>query len=635
MYSSIEEEDRPEVIDKCYWPLFRLFEMGFSIGIEASGITLEIILSISPEWIKKLRDYINEGKIEFLGSGYSQIIGPLVPAKVNDWNQNIGLDVYEELLNIRPQIALVNEMAYSGGIIEHYLNYGYKAIVMEWNNPRKSHPEWENEWRYYTQKAIGVDGRTIPVIWADSIAFQKFQRYAHAEYDLTEYLEYLEGNSTKNDRFFPLYCNDAEIFDYRPNRYHTEVKKGVQSEYERILNLYYYLESKDWAEFVFPSQVLDGFYSSEGGNKISLESPEQPIPVKKQEKYNINRWALTGRNDLGINTKCYQIYHGLVNEKSNNPEDWKELCYLWSSDFRTHVTKKRWEEYVTRLNELGNKWSDNTITEAEEISDSNDQFTITEDQNQFTAENNWLKIVLNKNKGLTIKELVFKELTDKPLLVTLDHGYYDDISLGADYYSGHAIIERSGEHKVTDLGKVEPEVVQYESGVDIRTQQNWSDFAFNNRIVLDSDTVTIEKKIESKSDEKSIIHPFNITFNPEAWDRESLYIETNNGGKTTEKFYLQGQSIAHGDIYSSLISARHGFGNTEGVFVVGDKDMALSFECNMTKAALIPSIVFLPQEGSKFFFRVQYSAREMDETNKINGSTLINTKLTIIGIINE
>ncbi len=36
MYSSIEEEDRDEVIEKCYWPLFRLVETGFSIGIEAS-----------------------------------------------------------------------------------------------------------------------------------------------------------------------------------------------------------------------------------------------------------------------------------------------------------------------------------------------------------------------------------------------------------------------------------------------------------------------------------------------------------------------------------------------------------------------------------------------------------------------
>ena len=27
----------------------------------------------------------------------------------------------------------------------------------------------------------------------------------------------------------------------------------------------------------------------------------------------------------------------------------KELCYLWSSDFRTHITKKRWNDFIKRL----------------------------------------------------------------------------------------------------------------------------------------------------------------------------------------------------------------------------------------------------------------------------------------------
>ena len=29
--------------------------------------------------------------------------------------------------------------------------------------------------------------------------------------------------------------------------------------------------------------------------------------------------------------------------------DWKELCYLWASDFRTHLTEQRWENFKIRL----------------------------------------------------------------------------------------------------------------------------------------------------------------------------------------------------------------------------------------------------------------------------------------------
>ena len=52
---------------------------------------------------------------------------------------------------------------------------------MEWNNPRKYHPEWKNELRYFPQKALGCDGRSISLIWADTIAFQKLQKTYQSE----------------------------------------------------------------------------------------------------------------------------------------------------------------------------------------------------------------------------------------------------------------------------------------------------------------------------------------------------------------------------------------------------------------------------------------------------------------------
>ena len=41
-FSSIEEEQRQAVIDRCYWPLLRLPDMiGAPVAIEATGYTLE------------------------------------------------------------------------------------------------------------------------------------------------------------------------------------------------------------------------------------------------------------------------------------------------------------------------------------------------------------------------------------------------------------------------------------------------------------------------------------------------------------------------------------------------------------------------------------------------------------------
>ena len=370
------------------------------------------------------------------------------------------------------------------------------------------------------------------------------------------------------------------------------------------------MNQQDWCELVFPSDVLNELGKSNAGNELTLESTAQPIPVKKQEKYNINRWALTGRDDVGINSKCYKVYNSFIDGDNNDPDDWKELCYLWSSDFRTHITENRWNDYCVRLDSLLAKYDFRNSSFEEE---SSDKVEVLEDHKWIKVENNNYKVVLNKSKGLTINKLIIKKFGENSLLGSLDHGYYDDISLGADYYSGHAVIERSGEHKVTDLGKISH--IIDEKNKSIVTNQKCGNYTFNQIIKFENEKLVFEKHIEVNSSEKAIIRPYSFTFNPEVLDRESLYIATHNGGLTIEKFYLNGKNISHGDIYSSLISARHGFGNTEGIVIVGDKDKSVTFECNMSVSALIPSIIYKEMDNT-CFFRLQYSAMEIDETHK-------------------
>src|SRR5580700_9818584 len=85
-FSSIEESRRDEVIARCYWPLLNLARRVGPIGLEISGYTLEEIARRDPAWIAAARDAIAAGRIELIGSGYSQMIGPLVPARVTKEN---------------------------------------------------------------------------------------------------------------------------------------------------------------------------------------------------------------------------------------------------------------------------------------------------------------------------------------------------------------------------------------------------------------------------------------------------------------------------------------------------------------------------------------------------------------------
>ena len=641
MYSSIEIEERSKVVDECYWSLLKLAKTNeVPIGMELSGYTLEKINEIDPEWIKVFRQILKEGKVELIGSGYAQIIGPLVPARLNDWNQKLGLDIYKKILGIKPQIALINEMTYSAGIVEHYINNDYKAVIMEWNNPRRYHPEWKNEWRYFPQYAVGTDNRKIVLMWADSIAFQKFQRYAQGELEVEEYIEYLENHYNKDEnRYFPVYANDVEIFDYRPGRYNTEVEIYRQSEWSRIVDFFSRIEGSEFFKIVKPSKVLLGLSEKGAGNEIQLESPEQPIPVKKQEKYNINRWALTGRNDLYINTECYKIYNAFLR---GNPKrkDWKELCYLWSSDFRTHITGARWEKYLKRLDKFEREWDagdkrkfieEHKEEYKEEVRGEKQRlikiklpykceaFSLCENGKYLFLETKELKMSLNKYKGLTIDKLWFKKVCEKPLIGTLPHGYYDEISLGADFYSGHTIIEKPGEHKITDLMKCEPEVLSDESIVIIKSEVRDRDVIFikEYRIYLEEAFLEIVSAIRLPRREIAIIHPMNVTFIPTSFNNRNkgdLFYASHNGGEEIEKFKIRGDVIEHGRSLSSLISAKQGLGVTKGLVIVGDEEKQVEIWHDYSKAAIIPTIYYQRAENNQYFLRLQYSAQEIDET---------------------
>ena len=343
-FSSIEEEQRAEVIARCYWPLLRLAEKHGPIGVEASGFTLEEIAERDPDWIETLKRLIAAGRVEFIGAGYSQMIGPLVPARVTEANLAIGNEVYLRLLGVQPTLALVNEQAYSGGLVGLYLDAGYRALLMDWDNPA-SHHGWPGEARYAPQRAIGADGRTIGLLWTNTVAFQKLQRFAQDDIDFDEYLSYVRAQRGASTRALCVYASDAEIFDFRPGRYRSE-EKNNGGEWEKLELAFQRLAQEPSCGLVLPSRLLSDAPIKQ--QPLRLETADCPIPVKKQRKYNLSRWAVTGRDDLAINAACERIYRGLV-AAGADPAAWKELCYLWSSDFRTHITEKRWEELCRRL----------------------------------------------------------------------------------------------------------------------------------------------------------------------------------------------------------------------------------------------------------------------------------------------
>lgn len=616
-FSSIEEEVRPEVIRCCYWPLLRLIrEQCLPVGIEASGYTLEEIRRLDPAWVVELQNLCREGITEFIGSGYTQMIGPLVPAEVNRVNQRIGLQTYEEILGFRPELVLVNEQAYSAGLVPIYREVGYRALIMEWDNSGTGDSSWNSDWRYMPQYACAPDASVLPVIWNQSISFQKFQRYTHGEMELQAYLEFLGSRVGSEERTFALYGNDAEIFDFRPGRFNTEATISNKSEWTRIERLYLALLADKRFTLIRPSQVLDVIDRLGAGNHLHLESAAQPVPVKKQAKYNVMRWALTGNDDLSLNTACWQLYKILVGQADSLEKNWKELCYLWSSDFRTHITQKRLLGVHKRLSRMQAQLLPVPKEEGKVRLCQNNTFAIRQDGDILDIETEQQRLRLNCRRGLVVDGWWDKAVSDLSLIKTLPHGYFDNINYGADYYTGHFVLEIPGQHKVTDLCKVDP-------GWDI----------INGVLVVHADIATSLGNIRKEIRLTSAIVGFeivyrlswpecpngtlrlgHITLNPELFDNNTLFFRTHNGGNMAETFLLQEQAINHLSPVSALVSANCGLGLTSEMVAVGDGQRLICIEVDKSSAAVTGHIVYTPVKDS-YLLRVILSAMENDDTS--------------------
>ncbi|MCX7970270.1 MAG: glycoside hydrolase family 57, partial [Negativicutes bacterium] len=534
-FSAIATHQRPLVVERCYWPILRLAErLNIPVGVEVSGYSLAAIADIDRGWVDCCRRLIGRGLVELIGSGYSQLIGPLVPAEVNHYNLACGKLEYQRHLGCQPRLAMINEQAFSRGLVGHYCRAGYQAIIMEWENPYRANPGWPAEWRYYPQIARGTDGQTIPVIWNNSLAFQKMQRYIHGDLEYDGYRRWLAGRVPgpgQARRWLCIYGSDAEVFDFRPGRYQDEARLNPDGEWYRLEQLLDRLNSDRQLRLVPPSAVLDGLGQPEGGQLLDLTTTGQPVPVKKQAKYNLLRWAVSGRDDVDINSRCFRLYGQLKRDNCQDIDRWRELCFLWSSDFRTHITDDRWQDYQRRLAEVEREWLPAGCKRRGPAACRRGR-AVADDKRWLAVEGQKLRVVFDRHKGLAIRELALTDGRQPFLFGTLEHGYYDDIILQADWYSGHLIVENVGQRRLTDLVRVDPRMVSRPDGTEVAARIVFPTGMIDKVWWVSRDQARIELRLHIGLSVPlaGTLRLGHTTLNPAAFDRDSLSVWTHNGG---------------------------------------------------------------------------------------------------------
>lgn len=630
-YSSIEEEQRREVIDACYWPLLKLADdTGLPFGIEAPGLTLEIAGALAPDWLAALRDRVARGRIELLGSGYTQLIGPLVPASVNQANLALGHAAYRQLLGASPRIAFVNEQAYSAGLVPLYLAQGYRALFMEWNNAAQEHPEWKPGWRFLPQRALGPGGERIALLWNDSIVFQKVQRVAHGELGAAELHRFLAAQASASPRVLSLYGNDVECFGFRPRRYATEAREDG-GDWARLHRLFERLREDRRFEWIPPADGLELLDLPGAGHALRLESAAVPCPTKKQPKYNPTRWAVSGRDDLAVNTACRRIARALEAAPARDEAAWRELCVSWSSDFRTHATERRWLGALERLDALARRvgvsppaaapWRPlphRSRSHLPRRSRSRDARWARRGR-FLSLESDLLRVRFNCLRGLALDALAFRAVGRRPLVGTIPHGHFSDIRWSADFFSGHFTYQRPGCAQVTDLIPVEPLLGRDEGVEAVACVVETPLGPVEKRWLLDLEQacVRVEYRFGWREPSQGSLRLAHVTLLPQAFDAETLRFRTHNGGRAAETFALDRRGADHAAPVSLRISASQALGMTEGWLALGDAARSLQVELGEASAACVGMITcrrFEPHDGGAFL-RLALSARELDDTS--------------------
>jgi glycosyl hydrolase family 57 len=619
MFSSIEEESRANVIERCYWPLLRAIEATrMPIGIEFTGYTLSTIKRIDSTWIEKFSDLMRARLVEPIASGEAQLIGPLVPAAVNAANLRLGNETYERLLGRRPTLVLVNEQCFSRSMVDHYIDAGYKGFIADWDNAYLANPQWDPALRYAPQRASSATGRTLPVLWSLTIAFQKLQRLAHGVESRAAYRLWFDRQLAKPIPSLNLYCNDAEIFDFRPGRFEAEPTPSNRSEWSVIAKQFEELRADRRIACTLPSDVLAALPPPLAATPLSLTTAAAPLPTKKQEKYNALRWAATGRDDIGINSRCLALAHRLNDSLSASDEDWRELCYLFASDFRTHITLRRWAAYRERLSAFERRWNESAAPRRRAGTAAPAGMpALPEQDGLIRLETAAIGVELNAKRGLAIHRLWRGSRADQWLIGTIPFGHYDDIRLGADFYSSHLVMQQPGKAQVTDLAPVRAMLVE-ESGWQIiraTIKTALGPVEKELRLYRAEPRLDLTYRLDWPVLPLGVLRLGHITANPEAFDADALWYETHNGGAVPERFALNGTDFDHGRPVSHLVSASTALGMTEDRLSFGDRRRSVTVTALREQAAIVPMVVWRRLKDG-FFFRVAFSAGEIDDTVK-------------------
>jgi len=585
LFSAISEDLYDAVIRKCYWSILNLCEnYHLPLNVELSKVSYEIINKRDPAWVVKLQELVEGGLIEIVESGYTQLIGPLVPE-----------DLLKENLAHRVQASssvssfLVNEMALDLKTLAVYRNQKITKILFEEESVARLVNTRPSEMTRYSRLRFD-DLEPQEVVWVSSMLFQQFQRYIHGSSSLSEYLEFFERDFDKRE-YVSVYSSDAEIFNFRPGRYKNESNKYTDNEWDKIAKLVELL--RDRIDFV---RIKD-LKLLKNEVKIQFTASNSNL-VKKQRKYNLNRWYVSGRNDTFINSECLRAYKVF---EQLNCEERQELLYLWSSDFRTHIHEDRWNQYLQRLSTFSHRIEDRYKNIKPKLCKENEMHN----SSKFV-------FLLDKDNGS-----IQKVEHDGVLLMTsLKHSDFEYTDEASDFFSGGMIVFDQIRNSIaTDYDFSNKVVTNYcDTYTEFVYEESDSNFSLVKTVrrFKNCNSHYFNWSISCSEESRRLIRFGNFLF-----AASGVEAVGSSGRKTNYYFPLKDYGEKSLNESMKISSSQCIPQLTDSLLVYFKSNVALEFKITGGKTLNAAPLLSKLNLNGQDFFRLSYSVSEIDDTSRL------------------
>jgi hypothetical protein len=595
---TLEVAERRGIVAQRYGPLLELVEREswLRLALAVSGHTLERIERLERGWCARLRELCAAGRIAFVGTGDTQLVGPLVPAAVNRWNQALGRETYRRLLGNAPRVALVDHMAWSQGLVDAYLDAGYEALVVGGGaGLGRERPVW----------TASPTGRRIRLLLVQAERISGLRRALAGELSLERLADELvaaplaEGTPARGSRargrHVWLYAEDAELGGERFSALCAELHaRGL--------------------EFTTPERVLDDPRNA-ALERLELGGAANPVPVLDEPSLGLARWALAGWDDLGLNARCFARAKELE-QRGGTDRDWQLLCRAWGSDLRTDLSERRWRRLAQSLPPARPPEPSGTNSTAfvEPIL----RVRLVERAGRRLAlGTDGVRVVLDLGRGLALDALTLVRVDPRPLLGARPASAGD--AGPEERRCGHAVLSSAGQAPVSDLEPVVPEVEERSPGIVARATVPTARGALAKEVRVYAQRVELRYGFGAFGPRPAGSLRAGILTLLDGVLGERLWVSCANGGPR-ERWVLSAPSGSTRDTTVAL-------GATDGWLALDDGERGFEVSWPQEEAAVLPLLLLGRRDGRRVV-RLAFSLAEADATQRA-GAPLRDFRLSI------